>query len=825
MRQLKRLQLTGELPNEFANFPYLQELDLNVNYLSGSFPKVWKTLSLVNLSLLENNINGLIPKEIMGQILLFFAPLETELFLMILFFTCTIVCCRVLTDNQLEGPLPPELGKLMKLKHCKSYFWNNFTRALPATFANLKNMVDFYVIRMAGTSISGKIPNFIGNWTKLLRLDMRGTSMEGPIPSTIFHMKNLTILRVSDLKGPNMPFPVFKDMNNLRQLELINCLIDGSISSNIREMLSGLMKMYLTNNLLTGQIPLWMTNAKQNFDLSYNNFTGTSQSGCQDSNLNKISSYSSEEDQAIAWCLKKDLPCFTKSKYHSFFINCGGSEMAIGDEKYEADLSPMGSSSFFTYNDKWACSTTTDYVGASTPKANYLAQASPNMTVRDLYMTARISPLSLKFYGICLRPGNYNVKLHFAEIMFPIDKRAGGIGTHILDVSIQDFNIEEEAKGVGKSIIKEYDVDISSSTLDNYLYWAGKGTSFIPSDITYGPLISAIAVTANFDADMSHISLGVIAGILAASFILIVLILASLWKKGYLGKRDLEDKEVKAASRNFDSANKIGEGGFGPVYRGLRQYGSLIAVKQFSAMSKQGNREFVNETGIFSALQHPNLVKLFGCRLAFLHEESRLKIVHRDIKVTNVLLDKDFTARISNFGMAKLDEQENTHISTRVVGTLGYLAPEYACRLTYKADIYSFGIVALEIISGKSNTNYMTNDECFCLLDWANVLKEQENLLGLIDPILQTNYSKKEVLKMLNIALLCTNRSPTLRPMMSTDVGMLQGISYDSQTHMSTSSQGGTLLEMSNSSAGDPWQADFTFSTYYCMKKEEETRY
>ncbi|KAI3968551.1 hypothetical protein MKX01_007861 [Papaver californicum] len=904
--QLKRLQLTGELPDEFANFPYLQELDLNVNYLSGSIPKAWKTLSLVNLSLLANNINGLIPKEI--------AEIASLEFL-------------VLTDNQLEGPLPPELGKLTKLKTL-AISGNNFTGALPATFVNLKNMVDF---RIAGTSISGKIPDFIGNWTKLLRLDMRGTSMEGPIPSTIFHMKNLTILRVSDLKGPNMPFPDFKDMNNLRQLELRNCLIDGSIPSNIGEMLSGLMKidlsfnrltgdiqnlkeipflsnLYLTNNLLTGQIPLWMTNAKRNFDLSYNSFTGTSQSGCQDSNLNKISSYSSEEDQGIAWCLKKDLPCFTKSKYHSFFINCGGSEMVIGDEKYEADLSPMGPSSFFTYNDKWACSTTGDYVGASTPKANYLAQASPNMTVRDLYTTARISPLSLKYYGICLRPGNYNVKLHFAEIMFPIDKRAGGIGTRIFDVSIQgkrylkDFNIEEEAKGVGNSIIKEYDVDVSGSTLEIHLYWAGKGTSFIPSDITYGPLISSIAVTPNFDPDMSHISLGVIAGIVAASFVLIVLILASLWKKGYLGKRDLEDKElrellqtsyftlreVKAATRNFDGANKIGEGGFGPVYKGLRPDGSLIAVKQLSAMSKQGNREFVNEIGIISALQHPNLVKLFGCcvegnqllviyeymennclaralygradqqlnldwptrfricmdiakGLAFLHEESRLKIVHRDIKATNVLLGKDFTAKISDFGMAKLDEEENTHISTRVVGTLGYLAPEYASsgRLTYKADIYSFGIVALEIVSGKSNTSYMTNDECLCLLDWANVLKEQGNLLDLIDPILETNYSKKEVLKMLNIALLCTNRSPTLRPMMSTVMGMLQGrlpvqessvvcsprtddtrssasegISYNSQTHMSTSSQGGTLLEMSNSSVGDPWQADSTFSTY-----------
>ncbi|XP_026406764.1 probable LRR receptor-like serine/threonine-protein kinase At1g53440 isoform X2 [Papaver somniferum] len=788
--------------------------------------------------MLANNIGGLIPKEI--------AEIVTLEHL-------------VLQDNQFEGPLPPELGKLTRLTQL-TLSGNNFTGVLPATFANLKNMADF---RLAGTSISGKIPDFFGNWMQLTELDIRGTSMEGPIPSTIFHLKNLTKLRVSDLKGPNTPFPDFQDMNRMYQLELRNCLIKGSIPSNIGEMMPGLIKLdlsfnrltgdihslkeipnlkylYLTDNLLSGQIPPWITNTKRNFDLSYNNFTGPSKSGCQDSNLNKISSYPSDEDLSIAWCLKKDLPCGTKSKYSSFFINCGGSEMFIGDEKYEADVSPMGPSSFYTYNDRWACSTTGDFVvPLPEDKANYLTQAGPNMTMTDLFMTARISPFSLKYYGICLHPGNYKVKLHFAEIIFPTDKSAAGIGTRMFDVSIQrktylkGFNIEEEAKGVGKSIIKEYDVDVTSSTLEIHLYWAGKGTNFIPSDFAYGPLISAIAVTPNFDPNLinqiksdfepnrSHISVGVLAGTVAASCVLILSILAILWKKGCLGKknkelRDLSQRggftlgEIEAATWNF--AYKIGEGGFGPVYKGQLPDGSQIAVKQLSAMSNQGSREFVNEIGIISGLQHPNLVKLFGCcveenqllviyeymennslaralygktgerlnlnwptrlricsniaeGLAYLHEESRLKIVHRDIKATDVLLDKYFTARISDFGLAKLDVEENTHISTRVAGTLGYMAPEYATsgHLTYKADIYSFGVVVLEIVSGKKNTKYRPNDECTCLLDWANVLKEQGCLLDLIDPILESNYSKSEVLRVLNIDQRCLPLWPCLK--------------------------------------------------------------
>ncbi|CAA7402407.1 unnamed protein product [Spirodela intermedia] len=282
-------------------------------------------------------------------------------------------------------------------------------------------------------------------------------------------------------------------------------------------------------------------------------------------------------------------------------------------------------------------------------------------------------------------------------------------------------------------------------------------------------------------------------------------------------------KQIKAATRNFDPENKIGEGGFGPVYQGVLPDGSMIAVKQLSSKSKQGNREFVNEIGMISALEHPNLVRLFGCciqgnqlmliyeymennslaralfgperlklkldwqtrrkicigiarGLAYLHEESRLKVVHRDIKTTNVLLDKDLNAKISDFGLAKLDQEENTHISTRIAGTMGYMAPEYAMRgyLTDKADVYSFGVVTLEIVSGKSNANCRVEDDFIYLLDWANILQEKGALLELVDPALGTNFSIEEAQQMLNLGLLCTNSTPALRPAMSAVVAMLK---------------------------------------------------
>ncbi|KAF8035274.1 hypothetical protein BT93_C1332 [Corymbia citriodora subsp. variegata] len=815
--QLKGLNLTGVFPDEFGNLTYLTEM-----------------------SILGNRISG-IPKEI-GNI----STLE-EL---------------ILEDNLLEGTLEPNIGNLSRLRRLLLTA-NNFTGTIPESFGNLKNLEDF---RIDGNTLSGKIPDFIGNWTKVKRLDMQGTSMEGSIPSSISLLTNLTELRISDLNGPSSDFPHLQGMN-MRYLILRNCLLMGSIPGYIGEWtnlntldlsanrLSGqvpdtmgpaLNYMFLTNNSLTGAVPNWVTSSKQSLDLSYNNFTGSSPTSCQQAEVNLVSSYSSNGNNSL-WCIEKDLPCSGKAQHHSMFINCGGTKMAFDGNQYEEDTNQNGPSIFSSSSsEKWAYSSTGVYMGND--KAAYTANNpfSLNMNGPEFYKTARLSPWSIRYYGLCMMEGSYKVRLHFAEIQYSNDETFSSLGKRIFDVSIQgnqvlkDFNIAKEAGGVGKGIYRDFDnIYVNGSSLEIHLYWSGKGTTAIPDRGTYGPLISAIAVTPNFDVGSDGLSAGAIAGIVVASVVLLVLILIVLWLTGFLGGREVEDPElrgldlqtghftlrqIKAATGNFNSMNKIGEGGFGPVYKGILSDGTIIAVKQLSSKSKQGNREFLNEIGMISALKHPNLVKLYGCciegnqlllvyeylennslaralfgrdeqlieldwatrkkiclgiamGLAYLHEESRLKIVHRDIKATNVLLDKELNAKISDFGLAKLDEEENTHISTRIAGTIGYMAPEYAMRgyLTDKADVYSFGVVALEIVSGKSNTNYMPKEEFVYLLDWAYVLQEQGNVLELVDPRLGSDYSEEEAVRMLNLALLCTNPSPTLRPPMSSVVSMLEG--------------------------------------------------
>ncbi|XP_030460954.1 probable LRR receptor-like serine/threonine-protein kinase At1g53440 [Syzygium oleosum] len=900
--QLKGLNLTGTFPDEFGNLTYLTEIDITRNYISGSLPTTLTQIPLTVLSALGNRISG-IPKEI-GKI----STLE-EL---------------VLEDNLLEGALEPNIGNLSRLRRLLLSA-NNFTGTIPELFGNLKNLQDF---RIDGSTLSGKVPNFIGNWTKITRLDMQGTSMEGPIPSSISLLTNLKELRISDLKGPSSNFPDLQRMN-MKYLILRNCLLTGSIPGYIGEMTGlkildlsdnrlagqvpdtmgeGLNYMFLTNNSLTGAVPTWVTSSKEFLDLSYNNFTGSPPISCQQSKVNLVSSYSSNGNNLL-WCLEKDLPCSGKAQYHSLFINCGGSKMTFEGDQYEEDTSPNGPSVFSSSSsEKWAYSSTGFYTGND--KAGYTANNpfSTNVIGSEFYQTARLSPWSIRYYGLCMMKGSYKVRLHFAEIQYSNDETFSSLGRRIFDVSIQgnqvlkDFNIAEEAGGVGKGIYKDFDnVTVNGSTLEIHLYWSGKGTTAIPDRGVYGPLISAIAVTPNFHVGSNGLSAGAITGIAVASVLLLVLILLVLWLSGFLGGREVKDpalrgldlqtghftlRQIKAATGNFDSVNKIGEGGFGPVYKGILSDGTIIAVKQLSSKSKQGHREFLNEIGMISALQHPNLVKLYGCciegnqlllvyeylennslaralfgreeqlieldwatrkkiclgiarGLAYLHEESRLKIVHRDIKATNVLLDKELNAKISDFGLAKLDEEENTHISTRIAGTIGYMAPEYAMRgyLTDKADVYSFGVVALEIVTGKTNTNYRPKEEFVCLLDWAYVLQEQGIVLELVDPCLGSNYSEEEAMRMLNLALLCTNPSPTLRPPMSSVVSMLEGksaiqapiiksmatnpdprfkaferIANDSQTDVSTFSQDTRQLPGSMSIEG-PWIDSSAFFT------------
>nr|GLL22740.1 probable LRR receptor-like serine/threonine-protein kinase At1g53430 isoform X1 [Ipomoea trifida] len=488
---------------------------------------------------------------------------------------------------------------------------------LPPDFAKLRFLRQ---LSLLGNRISGKIPKEIGDISTLEQLVLEDNELQGPLDENIGRLSNLNRLLLS---ANNITGGIPETFGNLKNL---TDLIDGNpISGKVPNFIGNwtqLKTLDLSFNMLNGKIPSAMGKKIQYVDLSYNNLTESSPTGCQASSVN-------------AWCSQKDLPCSSgKARYHSLFINCGGGRTEFEDNTYDEDFNNEGPSYFSASSDRWAYSSSGLFISNDIAKYVAANTFSSNVIKDDIYKTARLAPTSLAYYGFCMKQGSYKVVLHFAEIMFSNDSTYSSLGRRLFDVKIQgkvvltDFNIVEEAKGAGIGITKVFDdVLVNGSTLEIHLYWTGKGTNAIPQRGVHGPLISAITVTPNFNTD-EGLSAGAIVGIVISCCVFALLILVALRMKGYLGGKVAEDNElraldlqtgyftlrqVKAATNNFDLANKIGEGGFGPVYKGVLSDGVVIAVKQLSSKSNQGNREFINEIGMITALQHPNLVKLHGC--------------------------------------------------------------------------------------------------------------------------------------------------------------------------------------------------------------------
>ncbi|XP_058113250.1 putative serine/threonine-protein kinase [Magnolia sinica] len=281
-------------------------------------------------------------------------------------------------------------------------------------------------------------------------------------------------------------------------------------------------------------------------------------------------------------------------------------------------------------------------------------------------------------------------------------------------------------------------------------------------------------------------------------------------------------RTLKKATGNFNPDNLLGRGGFGPVYKGVLEDGRMIAVKKLALeKSRQGEEEFLTEVRMITCIHHKNLVQLLGCcsdgpqrllvyeymvngsldaivhgrsdhfldwktrfqiilgiarGLQYLHEDSHIRIIHRDIKASNILLDDKFQPRIGDFGLARFFPEDQAYLSTTFAGTLGYTAPEYAIRgeLSEKADIYSFGVLVLEIISCRKNADPTLASDMQYLPEYAWKLYNRSGVIDLVDPKLQSDgFNERDVLQAIHVALLCLQSHPSLRPRMSEIVTIL----------------------------------------------------
>ncbi|XP_021830204.1 probable LRR receptor-like serine/threonine-protein kinase RFK1 isoform X2 [Prunus avium] len=592
------------LPPQLVKLPYLKEIDLALNYLNGTIPGEWGAMQLTKISLLVNRLSGEIPKEL-GNI--------------------TTLTYLTLEANQFSGVVPHELGNLINLGTLVLSS-NRLTGKLPVALAGLRNLTDF---RINDNNFNGTIPDFIQNWEKLERLEMHASGLQGPIPSNISLLRNLQELRISDIKGPQQGFPTLTNMAGLVILVLRNCNISGEIPpyiwtiQNLKMLdvsfnklvgevpdtmnLERLRFLILTGNSLSGSVPGSIFEDGSNVDLSYNNFTwqGPGQRTCQGNNnlnLNLFRSSSSENNLRR----KDGLPCLKDlncPRYSTcLHVNCGGNEVIIKENKgnivYEGDGGVEGGPAEYFLNGDyfWGFSSTGDFMNDNNfQNTRYsVSLASPSSNLSEKYKTARISPISITYFHYCLENGDYTISLHFAEIQFTNDQTYTSLGRRVFDIYVQekelrkDFNIEDEAKMAQKPVvIQEHNVSVTNNILEIRFYFAGKGTTRIPDRGVYGPLISAISVTSDSKDCSNGESKGtthIVVGAVVGAFGLVFVILGILWWKGCMSgkrgrKKDREGldgqtgnftlKQLKAANNDFDSANKIGEGGFGPVYKVL----------------------------------------------------------------------------------------------------------------------------------------------------------------------------------------------------------------------------------------------------------------
>ncbi|XP_062081961.1 probable serine/threonine-protein kinase PBL5 [Humulus lupulus] len=316
----------------------------------------------------------------------------------------------------------------------------------------------------------------------------------------------------------------------------------------------------------------------------------------------------------------------------------------------------------------------------------------------------------------------------------------------------------------------------------------------------------------------------------------------------------LSFEELAAATGNFRSDCFLGEGGFGKVYKGhLEKINQVVAIKQLDRNGLQGIREFVVEVLTLSLAEHPNLVKLIGfCAegdqrllvyeymplgslenhlhdlrpgksvldwntrmkiaagaargLEYLHDKMKPPVIYRDLKCSNILLGEGFHAKLSDFGLAKVGPSgDKTHVSTRVMGTYGYCAPDYAMtgQLTFKSDIYSFGVVLLELITGRKAIDQTKAPKEQNLVAWARPLfRDRKKFSQMVDPLLQGQYPVRGLYQALAIAAMCVQEQPNMRPVISdvvTALNYLASQKYDPKMPSGHSSRRGSSSPEENS--------------------------
>eukprot|EP00850_Spirogloea_muscicola_P018115 SM000162S02393 [mRNA] locus=s162:272236:278270:- [translate_table: standard] len=858
--------LTGNIPwLDILQLSSLRSLNLSSNQLEGALPGFLALPHLEALDVSGNRLAGNVP-----------AGLSLLLGLTVLSFSW---------NAGIGGPLPPSLGQLGSLQRLRAASCNlsggvpaalfprgsrlveldlssnRLVGPLPTSLANAEGLIN---LRLQGNVLSDAIPPQIGALLHLGNLELQGNRLTGPLPVEIAGLPRLATLdlRFNNLNG-TIPQGFGNPAFSLSQLLLGHNRFSGSIPVNLGS-LSRLAALDLSHNALIGTIPgsllgLGAANAAPvQLDLAFNllNLSSAVNGGlAQAAAFNCVNGSSTT-------CLRSWAPGLSLG----FALNAGGlvhmRQCLTANEPACQPASPLIFSADDTFNATIGVSTSAnmDWVLEASGKRGMVASTTRAIagTADDvLYQTCRVSSDYLAYCGLGLARGEYEVRLHFAEIV------VAARGLRLFDVILQGvvvaagLDIVMSAGGPFRAHVLTFNASVHDGLLCVELYGRGR-LEELPDGGLSGPMISALEASQLTPflpppspppqgpppvADKSSagqvgsavgLTIGAVLGLSVAVFIFVFIRRKRKSKhmekhgKGDIGPTFYSFSELRVATDNFSEENLLGEGGFGSVYKGVLpgKPKTVVAVKLLKrpTAAKRSERNLVvealrNEVLIISAVRQRNLLRLKGCcfdgespilvcdfmprgsldhllatstlawplrlkialgiarGLQYLHEDSPYRIIHRDVKPANILLDEDWTPKIADFGLARLFGETETLVITSIMGTRGYVAPEYALQgqLSDKVDVYSFGVVLLELVSGRPPVDLARAPDRVLLVDWTWALLQEGRLADILDPELHEDYAPDEVVRAVLVARWCTQQNPLLRPAVSQALLMLTG--------------------------------------------------